>query len=51
LLTAREVSAAINHIAKATEQSAGSCDSIAASTGNLNQRAGDLNKIVAGFVV
>jgi len=51
LLTAREVSAAIQHIAEATEQSAGSCDSIAASTGNLNQRAADLNKLVAGFVV
>jgi len=51
LLTAREVSSAIQHIAEAAEQSAGSCDSIAASTANLNQRAGDLNKIVAGFVV
>ena len=51
LLTAREVSAAINHIAEATEQSAGSCDSIAASIGSLNERAGTLNKIVAGFVV
>jgi methyl-accepting chemotaxis protein len=51
LLTAREVSAAINHIAEATEQSAGSCDSIAASIGSLNERAGTLNRIVAGFVV
>jgi methyl-accepting chemotaxis protein len=51
LLTAREVSAAIQHIAEAAEQSAGSCDGIAASTGSLNQRAGDLSKVVAGFVV
>jgi methyl-accepting chemotaxis protein len=51
LLTAREVSSAINHIAEATEQSAGSCDSIASSIGSLNERAGTLNKIVAGFVV
>ncbi|MYN02582.1 PAS domain-containing protein [Pseudoduganella sp. DS3] len=51
LLAAREVSVAINHIAEAAEQSAGSCDSIAASTANLNSRAGELNKIVAGFVV
>lgn len=51
LLAAREVSVAINHIAEAAEQSAGSCDSIAASTANLNTRAGELNKIVAGFVV
>jgi len=51
LLTAREVSAAINHIAEAAEQSAGSCDSIASSIGSLNQRAGTLNRIVTGFVV
>ncbi|WP_374583825.1 methyl-accepting chemotaxis protein [Pseudoduganella sp.] len=51
LLAAREVSVAINHIAEAAEQSAGSCDSIASSTASLNTRAGELNKIVAGFVV
>ncbi|SFF54350.1 methyl-accepting chemotaxis sensory transducer with Pas/Pac sensor [Duganella sp. CF458] len=51
LLSAREVSVAINHIAEAAEQSAGSCDSIASSTSSLNARAGELNKLVAGFVV
>ncbi|WP_028104551.1 methyl-accepting chemotaxis protein [Pseudoduganella violaceinigra] len=51
LLSAREVGVAINHIAEAAEQSAGSCDSIAASTSSLNSRAGELNKLVAGFVV
>jgi len=51
LLSAREVSVAINHIAEAAEQSAGSCDSIASSTASLNSRAGELNKLVAGFVV
>jgi methyl-accepting chemotaxis protein len=51
LLSAREVSVAINHIAEAAEQSAGSCDSIASSTASLNARAGELNKLVAGFVV
>ncbi|WP_342117117.1 methyl-accepting chemotaxis protein [Pseudoduganella sp. OTU4001] len=51
LLAAREVSVAINHIAEAAEQSAGSCDSIASSTASLNTRAGELNKLVAGFVV
>jgi methyl-accepting chemotaxis protein len=48
---AREVGVAISHIAEAAEESAGSCDSIAASTSTLNARAGELNKIVAGFVV
>ncbi len=51
LMAAREVGVAINHIAEAAEESAGSCDSIAASTSTLNARAGELNKIVAGFVV
>jgi methyl-accepting chemotaxis protein len=51
LLSAREVSVAINHIAEAAEQSAGSCDSIASSTASLNTRAGELNTLVAGFVV
>jgi methyl-accepting chemotaxis protein len=51
LLSAREVGVAINHIAEAAEQSAGSCDSIASSTSSLNTRAGELNKLVAGFVV
>jgi methyl-accepting chemotaxis protein len=51
LLTAREVSAAIQHIAEETEKSASSCDSIARSTDSLNHNAGDLNKVVSGFVV
>ena len=51
LLTAREVSSAIQHIAEETEKSAASCDSIARSTDGLNHNAIDLNKVVAGFVV
>ncbi|MES2263497.1 MAG: PAS domain-containing methyl-accepting chemotaxis protein [Pseudomonadota bacterium] len=51
LLTAKEVSNAIQYIAEETEKSANSCDSIAMSTEGLNQRASDLNKTVAGFVV
>jgi methyl-accepting chemotaxis protein len=51
LLTAREVSTAIGYIAEEAEKSAASCDSIARSIDGLNQRAGDLNKTVAGFVV
>ena len=51
LLTAKEVSTAIQYIAEATEKSAAACDSIARSTDGLNQRAGDLNTTVAGFVV
>lgn len=51
LLTAKEVSAAIQHIAEETEKSAVSCDSIARSTDGLNQNADNLNKTVSGFVV
>ncbi|ELX08569.1 methyl-accepting chemotaxis protein McpA [Janthinobacterium sp. HH01] len=51
LLTAREVSTAVQYIAEEAEKSAAACDSIARSTEGLNQRAGDLNKTVAGFVV
>jgi methyl-accepting chemotaxis protein len=51
LLTAREVSTAIQHIAEETEKSAASCDSIARSTDGLNHNAVDLNKVVSGFVV
>lgn len=51
LLTAREVSTAIQYIAEETEKSAANCDSIARSTDSLNERAGSLNKTVSGFVV
>jgi methyl-accepting chemotaxis protein len=51
LLTAREVSTAVQYIAEEAEKSAAACDSIARSTEGLNQRAGDLNKTVAGFSV
>ena len=51
LLTAREVSTAVQYIAEEAEKSAAACDSIARSTEGLNQRAGDLNKTVAGFTV
>ncbi|MRW91915.1 PAS domain-containing protein [Duganella sp. FT80W] len=51
LLTAREVSTAVQYIAEEAEKSAAACDSIARSTEGLNQRAGDLNKTVAGFAV
>ncbi|MFZ6647982.1 methyl-accepting chemotaxis protein [Undibacterium sp. TJN25] len=51
LLTAREVSTAIQYIAEEAEKSAASCDSIARSTDDLNQRAGNMNKVVSGFVV
>ncbi|MES2832421.1 MAG: PAS domain-containing methyl-accepting chemotaxis protein [Pseudomonadota bacterium] len=51
LMTAREVSSAIQHIAEEAEKSAVSCDSIARSTDGLNSNAGDLSRIVAGFVV
>ena len=51
LLTAKEVSTAIQYIAEETEKSAANCDSIARSTDKLNQSATDLNKIVSGFVV
>lgn len=51
LVTAREVSSAIQHIAEEAKKSALSCDSIARSTDGLNSNAGDLSRIVAGFVV
>ncbi|RKP46629.1 methyl-accepting chemotaxis protein [Pararobbsia silviterrae] len=51
LIAAREVSAAIQHIAEETERSASSCDSIARETGELSVGAGDLNTTVARFVV
>ncbi len=51
LLTAKEVSSAIQHIAEEAEKSAASCDSIARSTDGLNHNAVDLNKVVSGFVV
>ena len=51
LITAREVSAAIQYIAEETEKSAAACDSIARSTDGLNTSAGDLNRTVAMFVV
>jgi len=51
LLTAREVSTAVQYIAEEAEKSAAACDSIARSTEALNQRAGDLNKTVSGFTV
>ena len=51
LLTAREVSTAVQYIAEEAEKTASACDSIARSTEGLNERAGDLNKTVAGFVV
>ena len=50
-LTAREVATAVQYIAEEAEKSAAACDSIARSTEGLNQRAGDLNKTVSGFVV
>ncbi|MES2106022.1 MAG: PAS domain-containing methyl-accepting chemotaxis protein [Pseudomonadota bacterium] len=51
MLTAKEVSSAIQYIAIEAEKSAASCDSIARSTEELNQRAGEMNKAVSGFVV
>ncbi len=51
LLTAKEVSSAIQHIAEEAEKSAASCDSIARSTDGLNHNAIDLNKIVSSFTV
>ena len=51
LLTAREVSTAVQYIAEEAEKTAAACDSIARSTEGLNARAGDLNKTVSGFVV
>jgi methyl-accepting chemotaxis protein len=51
LVAAREVSAAIQHVAEQTEKSAMSCDNIARETGQLSVGAGDLNTTVARFVV
>ncbi|CAM2146854.1 methyl-accepting chemotaxis protein [Pararobbsia alpina] len=51
LIAAREVSAAIQHVAEETEKSATSCDSIARETGQLSVGAGDLNSMVGRFVV
>ena len=51
LITAREVSTAIQYIAEETEKSAGACDSIARSTDTLNNSAVDLNRTVSTFVV
>ncbi|HEX7983102.1 MAG TPA: methyl-accepting chemotaxis protein [Duganella sp.] len=51
LLTAREVSTAVQYIAEEAEKTAAACDSIARSTEGLNERAGELNKTVSGFVV
>jgi methyl-accepting chemotaxis protein len=51
LLTAREVSTAVQYIAEEAEKSAAACDSIARSVEGLNDRAGNLNQTVAGFVV
>lgn len=50
-LTAREVAVAINHIAEESEKSAGSCDTIAVQTDELNRTAADLNQAVSGFTV
>eukprot|EP01034_Spumella_vulgaris_P034082 gene34082-42028_t len=50
LLTAKEVSTAIQYIAEETEKSAANCDSIARSTDNLKQSATDLNHIAVGSV-
>jgi methyl-accepting chemotaxis protein len=50
-LTAREVAVAINHIAEESEKSAGSCDTIAVQTDELNRTASDLNQAVSGFTV
>jgi methyl-accepting chemotaxis protein len=51
LITAKEVSAAIQYIAEETEKSAAACDSIARSTEGLNTSAEELSKTVAMFVV
>jgi len=51
LLTAREVATAVQYIAEEAEKSAAACDSIARSVEGLNDRAGNLNQTVAGFVV
>jgi methyl-accepting chemotaxis protein len=49
--TTREVAVAIAHIAEESEKSAGSCDSIAVQTDELNRTAADLNQTVSGFSV
>ena len=51
MVTAREVSSAIQYIAEETEKSAAACDSIARSTDGLNTSANGLNQTVAMFVV
>jgi methyl-accepting chemotaxis protein len=51
LITAREVSVAIQYIAEETEKSAAACDSIARSTEGLNGSAQELNQAVSMFVV
>jgi methyl-accepting chemotaxis protein len=51
LITAKEVSTAIQYIAEETEKSAAACDSIARSTEGLKGSADDLNKTVSMFVV
>ncbi len=51
LVTAREVSSAIQYIAEETEKSAAACDSIARSTDGLNSSALGLNQTVSMFVV
>ena len=51
LITAKEVSAAIQYIAEETEKSAAACDSIARSTEGLTTSAEELSKTVAMFVV
>ncbi len=51
LITAKEVSAAIQYIAEESEKSAAACDSIARSTEGLNTSAVDLNQTVSMFVV
>ncbi len=51
LVTAREVSVAIQYIAEETEKSAAACDSIARSTDGLNSNAGGLQQTVSMFKV
>ncbi|SHH39347.1 PAS domain S-box protein [Massilia sp. CF038] len=51
LVTAREVSVAIQYIAEETEKSAAACDSIARSTDGLNNSAGGLQQTVSMFKV
>jgi methyl-accepting chemotaxis protein len=51
LVTAKEVSSAIQYIAEETEKSAAACDSIARSTEGLRTSATGLNQTVSMFVV